>query len=164
VTRSRFSLFAVRALAMRALSLVVGLTLCAVCQDAADGDERVVGWVKVIQGTAFVVRDSQVLPAQVGQTLVQTDTLRTGSDGRLGVILKDNTRLSLGPDSEIRIERFVFAPAQGQLELVVRVVRGIVAYVSGKIAELAPESVRVETPVAIVGIRGTRFAAKITEE
>jgi hypothetical protein len=110
------------------------------------------------------VRDSQVLPAQVGQTLVQTDTLRTGSDGRLGVILKDNTRLSLGPDSEIRIERFVFAPAQGQLELVVRVVRGIVAYVSGKIAELAPESVRVETPVAIVGIRGTRFAAKIAEE
>ena len=39
--------------------------------------------------------------------------------------------------------------------------RGVAAYVSGKIAQLAPDAVRLETPVAIVGVRGTRFVAKV---
>ncbi len=87
--------------------------------------------------------------------------LRTGADGRLGVVLRDDTRVSLGPETEIRIDRFLFAPAQGQLALVLKMVRGVAAYVSGKIAKLSPDAVRVETPVAIVGVRGTRFAAKV---
>ena len=39
-----------------------------------------------------------------------------------------------------------------------RVVRGVAAYVSGRIAKLAPDAVRLETPAAIVGVRGTSVA------
>jgi hypothetical protein len=77
------------------------------------------------------------------------------------VVLRDDTRVSLGPETEIRIDRFLFAPATGQLAQVLKMARGVAAYVSGKIAKLSPDAARVETPVAIVGVRGTRFAAKL---
>jgi hypothetical protein len=134
--------------------------LAALLLGAAEGAPTV-GIVKIVEGTAEVQRGDQTLPASAGLALLEGDVLRTGADGRLGVVLRDDTRISLGPDTEIRIDRFLFAPAQGQLALVLKMARGVAAYVSGKIAKLSPEAVRLETPVAIVGVRGTEFAAKV---
>jgi hypothetical protein len=95
------------------------------------------------------------VPLKAGDTVLETDVLRTGPDGRIGVTLKDETRLSLGPGSEVRLEKFLYSPSEGKLGLALRVVRGLVAYVSGRIAKMAPDAVRLETPAAIVGVRGT---------
>jgi hypothetical protein len=138
-------------------SLLV-LALFAVAASAAN---QVIGTVRSVEGTASVQRAGVATPAQVGLPIGETDVLQTGADGRLAVILKDDTRLSLGPDSEVRVDRFLYEPTPGNLALVIRMARGVVAYVSGKIAKLAPDSVRFETPVAAVGIRGTRFAARV---
>jgi hypothetical protein len=116
------------------------------------------GRIKIVSGDAVVVRADGTVPAQVGQVVFEADRLRTGPDGRLGVTLKDDTRLSLGPSSEVRLDRFAFAPAEGRLGLTLNVLRGLVAYVSGRIAKLSPDAVRLETPAAIVGVRGTTLA------
>jgi hypothetical protein len=79
----------------------------------------------------------------------------------LGITLKDDTRLSLGPSSEVRLDRFLFVPAEGRLGLVLNVVRGVMAYVSGRIAKLAPDSIRLGTPAAVVGVRGTTLALRV---
>jgi hypothetical protein len=121
------------------------------------------GRIRIVSGSAFIVRAGGLVPAQAGQTVFESDSLRTGADGRLGVTLKDDTRVSLGPASEVRLDRFAFAPAQGQLGFALRIVRGVVAYVSGKIAKLAPDAIRLETPAAIVGVRGTTLALRVTE-
>jgi hypothetical protein len=121
------------------------------------------GRIKIASGTAFVVRGGAQMPAQAGQVLYESDTLRTGADGRLGVTLKDDTRVSLGPASEVRLDRFAYAPAESQMALVLRVVRGVAAYVSGRIAKLAPDAVRLETPSAIVGVRGTTLALRVDQ-
>ena len=92
---------------------------------------------------------------------MEKDTLQTGSDGALGVIFKDDTVLSLGPDSLLVIDEFVFAPMEGELSIVTRMLKGTVAYLSGVIAKLSPESARFETPMATLGIRGTRFVAEV---
>ena len=99
--------------------------------------------------------------AKVGDVIYQSDTLRTGVGGKIGVTLKDDTRVGLGPSSEVRVERFVYAPALGRLGMVLRVTRGVAAYVSGQIAKLAPDAVRLETPSAIIGVRGTSLAVKV---
>ena len=119
------------------------------------------GRIKVVSGSAFIVRESGLIPARAGQSVFEADGLRTGVDGRIGVTLKDDTRVSLGPSSEVRLERFVYAPADGGLGLVLKIVRGVAAYVSGQIAKLAPDSVRLETPAAIVGVRGTSLAIRV---
>ena len=119
------------------------------------------GRIKVVSGAAFVVRAGKSAAAQAGQVLYESDTLRTGTDGRLGVTLKDDTRVSLGPESEVKLDRFAYAPAESQVGLVLRIVRGVAAYVSGRIAKLAPDAVRLETPSAIVGVRGTTVALRV---
>ena len=119
------------------------------------------GRIKVVTGTVFVVRGGAQQPATAGQVVLESDVLRTGVDGRVGVTLKDDTRLSLGPSSEVGLDRFSYAPAEGKLAMVLKVVSGIVGYVSGHIAKLAPESIRIETPTAILGVRGTTLAIRV---
>jgi hypothetical protein len=122
------------------------------------------GRIKVVSGSAYIVRGSQTIPARAGELVFAADGLRTGSDGAVGVTLKDDTRLSLGPSSEVRLERYVYAPGSGGLGMVLQFVKGVAAYVSGRIARIAPDSIRLETPAAIVGVRGTTVAIRVDEQ
>jgi hypothetical protein len=141
----------------RRLSVVVVLLAGASQASAQD----VVGRVKSAEGAVFIVRQNAPVPAQAGQPLYQSDTVRTGADGRMGVTLKDETRVSLGPNTEVRIDQFLYSPGQGSLRLVLNIARGLVAYVSGRIAKLSPDAVRLETPSAILGVRGTRMVIRV---
>lgn len=127
----------------------------------AQAPQNAAGRIKVASGSVFIVRAGTLVPAQAGQEVFEADGLKTGADGRLGITLKDDTRVSLGPSSEVRVDRFVFAPAEGQMGLVLKVVRGVIGYVSGRIAKLSPDSIRLETPAAVVGVRGTALALHV---
>lgn len=119
------------------------------------------GRIKVVSGSAFILRGSETIPAKAGELVYAADGLRTGDGGSVGITLKDDTRLSLGPNSEVRLERYVYAPGNGGLGMVLKFVRGVAAYVSGRMARLAPDSIRLETPAAIVGVRGTSLAIRV---
>ena len=121
------------------------------------------GRVKVATGQAFIVRAQEQIAAQPGQLVYESDSLRTGADGTIGITLKDDTRVSLGPASEVHVAKFSYGSADGSLALVLKVVRGVTAYVSGRIAKLAPDSIRLETPSAIVGVRGTSLVIRADE-
>jgi hypothetical protein len=142
-----------------AVILVLAMATSALAQQPSAA-----GRILVASGSAFIVRAAGVIPAQPGQVVFEADGLRTGADGSIGVTLKDETRVSIGPSSEVRLERFVYAPADGGFALVIRFVRGAAAYVSGRIAKLAPDSIRLETPTAIVGVRGTSLAIRVQPE
>ncbi len=119
---------------------------------------EIAGVVRVSAGKATVTRGGRVFAADVGTKLRVGDVLATGPGGSLGVILRDDSSLSIGPQSTLVIRKFLFAPSEGKLGLLVRLSRGTLAWISGAIARLAPETVRFETPTATIGIRGTRFA------
>jgi hypothetical protein len=137
------------------------LLVCAVAAPVAAQEKPVAGRIKVSTGTAFIVRDGAQVPAQVGQVVYEADALRTGADGKLGLTLNDDTRLSLGANSEFKLERFTYAPAESGFGLVVKFVKGAATYVSGRIAKLAPDSIKLETPAAIIGVRGTTLAISV---
>jgi hypothetical protein len=145
-------------IALGTLALVVAASSL-----SAQAPNAEAGRIKVSSGSAFIVRGGALVPAQAGQVVFEADGLRTGADGRLGVTLKDDTRISLGPASEVRVDRFVYAPAEAQIGLVLKVVRGVMAYVSGRIAKLSPDAIRLETPAAVVGVRGTTLALRVPE-
>ena len=147
---------------MRVHAAIVAILSLLVAVPAQAAEPASAGQIKVVSGSAFIVRGDTVLPAAVGQRVFESDKVRTGSDGRLGITLKDDTRFSLGPNSEVHLERFAYAPAEGHLALALNVVRGIAAYVSGRIAKLSPDAVRLETPGAIVGVRGTTLALSVS--
>ena len=125
------------------------------------GEETIVGSVKLLQGGAVVHRGTENIPAKEGMHLLLNDVLQTSADARLGIILQDGARVSLGPNTELHVDKFVYQPVEGNFGLVLRLMRGVLAYISGKIAQFSPESVSVETPVGILGLRGTQFAVSL---
>jgi hypothetical protein len=144
---------------MRVTVCAVVLMLAAV--PAFAQERAAAGRIKIASGSVFIVRANDTVPARAGKLVFEADTLRTGDDGRIGITLKDDTRLSLGPNSEVRLDRFAFAPADGRLAFVLKVVQGVAGYVSGQIARIAPDAVRLETPSAIVGVRGTTVVIRV---
>jgi hypothetical protein len=127
------------------------------------GAAETIGSIKTVRGSASVVRAGETIPASVGLKLQAGDILVTGSDGALGLILRDDSSLSLGPSSRIGIEKFLFTPAEGKLGLTTRIVRGTLTYLSGIIGRLAPDATTFVTPSFTIGVRGTHFAVRVEE-
>ena len=150
----------------RATMVIAGIALLSALLPAplpALAADQTIGSVKRISGRVDLVRDGQRTPALPGLRLHAGDILESGPDGSLGLVLRDDSLLSLGPSSRIAIEKFLFLPAEGSLGLTTRILRGTMAYVSGLIGRLAPESATFVTPVATIGVRGTHFAVKVAE-
>ena len=139
----------------------LGVVVLVACASPAHAQVPIAGYVKTVSGDATVIRAGQEQPAVLGLGLSSGDSLKTGANGRVGVTLKDDTRLSLGPNTELVLATFAYAPTDGQLGLLMRVVHGVVAYVSGRIAKLSPESIKIETPTSILGVRGTHLLISI---
>lgn len=141
--------------------LVYALCLLAVPGPAGAGET--VGVVRSASGDAAVARGKESLPAKPGLKLLAGDALVTGRGGSIGIILHDDSSLSVGPESRLLLRTFRFSPSKGKFALVARITRGTMAYLSGWIGKLAPENARFETPTATIGIRGTRFAVSVAE-
>ena len=141
--------------------LLGAVSLLAVAGTAVAGET--IGVVRTVSGDATITRGEKSLTASPGLTLQVGDTLGTGLDGSLGVILRDDSSLSIGPGSRLVLQSFLFSPSEGTFDLAARITRGTMAYLSGLIGTLAPEKARFETPTATIGIRGTRFAVKVGE-
>jgi hypothetical protein len=146
--------------------MAAALLLGALCPLAVAGAAiagETIGVVRTASGDATVTRGEKTDPAAPGLKLMVGDILGTGRDGSLGVILRDDSSLSIGPGSRLVLRRFLFSSPEGKFDLVASITRGTMAYLSGRIGKLAPEKIRFETPSATIGIRGTRFALKVGE-
>jgi len=138
--------------------IVVALALLPALAAAEDA-----GQIKVVNGPVTIERGGKSLPAVIGARVQQSDILRTGAGGSVGVTMMDNTLVSAGPNSELVIERYAFNSTthQGQFDAGLR--RGTLSMVSGKIAKQSPGAVRVITPGTVLGARGTEFHVQVTE-
>lgn len=149
---------------MRTCLCIASMLVCGLAVPVATEQATPAGRVKTVSGEAFIVRAGQTIPATIGRDVFESDRVRTGRDGRVGLTLQDDTRVAIGPKSEVAVDAFRYAPAEGSLGLVLRFVQGMAVYVSGRIARLAPDAVRLETPAAIVGVRGTTVAVRVGAE
>lgn len=147
---------------MKMLSVLIA-TLLLLVPFTAKAVETPVGSIKTVKGTASIVRGNAAVETKSGTRVYRNDTLRTGSDGALSMVFRDDTLLSIGPGSELSVNEFLFSPGDGKLSIITRLLKGSAVYLSGIIARLSPESVRFETPVANIGIRGTMFAVKVED-
>jgi hypothetical protein len=136
--------------------LVAGMCAAALAP-AAD----TIGQVKIVNGSVAVERVGQVETARTGTPVRQFDTVRTGPNSSAGITFADNTMMSLGPDSVLYLDRFVFNPTthDGRFNSVLR--KGTLSVISGKIAKQSPDAVSVQTPTSMLGVRGTEFFVQV---
>jgi hypothetical protein len=136
---------------MLPMVLALGVAVAA-AQDA--------GQIKVSKGSAHIERAGKKLSANVGQVVQPGDVVITGSDGSVGITFRDNSLVSIGPDSVLAIDRFVFDSTTHQGAFDSSLKQGTLAVVSGKLAKQSPEAMKVKTPAAILGVRGTEFLVR----
>ena len=132
--------------------LAAGLPGLAAAQEA--------GHVKVSRGMVQIERAGQKLPAAVGAAVQAGDVVTTGADGSVGITFLDNSLLSAGPNSVLAIDRFTFDSTTHQGAFESSLQKGTLAVVSGKLAKASPEAMKVKTPAAVLGVRGTEFLVR----
>jgi len=119
-----------------------------------------VGQIKISNGVVVIERSGQTLPAAVGAKVQAGDVLKTGADGSLGIVFSDASLLSAGPNSVLAIDKFVFDSTTNQGAFESTLSKGTLSAVSGKIAKQSPDAMKVKTPAAVLGVRGTEFVVR----
>lgn len=145
---------------MKHISVVI-IILSLLAVRVSWADEGYIGSIKTLEGKVEITRQDRAVKAGAGSRIYGQDTIKTGANGSVGIILRDDTIISLGPDSTLDMKEFRFDPLEKDFSLVCRMLKGTFIFISGVIAKLAPEAVKLETPDGTVAVRGTRFAVLV---
>ena len=137
------------------LAAVLGFATSAIAAD--------IGLVKVTKGAVQIQRGGEKLPVKVGTGLQTSDVVITGPDGSAGITFTDNSLVSVGPNSVFAIDKYRFDTTTHAGEFEGNLRQGRLAAVSGKMVKQSPESMKIRTPSAIMGVRGTEFVVQVDE-
>lgn len=138
-----------RLLVLTCVALVSALCLAAEAQ--AQPSNRI-GVASAVRAQVTATAGTQQRTLATGNAVFQDEVIRTGPASVAQLLFADQTTLSVGPRSEVRLDRFVYNPSQGAGDVAVRFSNGALRFVSGT---QQPSSYQINTPVATIGVRGT---------
>ena len=122
-----------------------------------------VGEITGQMGSTFNERDGETQKVNMGYELQMKDFLQTGEDGGMIISYVDGTKFTMGPNTELIIDEFVYDPNTKKGSLSLKAALGTVRYASGQIAKTSAANVQIKTPTATIGVRGTDFSMTIDE-
>jgi len=131
-----------------------------------------IGKVVSVKGVASVEHVNAVVvqaalsgqPGQVkiGEPIFLGDIVTTGSDGRIGITFADDTAFDLSSNARMVMTEFVYDPNSKSNSTLLSLTKGTFTFVAGKIAKSG--DMKVDTPVATMGIRGTTPHVEIGDD
>ena len=100
---------------------------------------------------------------QVGLALSPGDKIVTGQDAVAILVFSDEGRISVRPDSELIIKHYEVDPKGVNTRIELELTKGTIRQISGNGSRSQPEKYRLNTPIAVIGVRGTDFLAKTSQ-
>jgi hypothetical protein len=140
---------------------LAAILLIAIPSTARAADNPPIAQVKKVTGQVVIQRSGRRLPAKVGDPLFEKDILETGPDGGIGITFVDNTVFSTGPNSQLALDEFQFDSNNFRGSMLADMRQGTLAVVSGDITCSSPGAMKIKTPTAVLGVRGTTFAVQV---
>jgi hypothetical protein len=120
-----------------------------------------IGSVTESSGTAIIKRGKETIAVAKGTAIEINDKVET-KNGRVKIVFKDDTNVTVTESSSLIIDDFVYDPKSGAGKLGLKAAAGTVRYVSGSIAK-DPKNVKINTPTAAIAVRGTDFVMAVSE-
>jgi hypothetical protein len=120
-----------------------------------------IGSVTEASGTVIIKRGKETIQVSKG-TLVETNDKVETKNGKVKIVFKDDTNVTVTESSSLIIDDFVYDPKSGAGKLGLKAAAGTVRYVSGAIAK-DPKNVKINTPTAAIAVRGTDFVMAVSE-
>lgn len=127
---------------------------------AQPGTAEAIGKVATVAGNATIVRNGVAVTVNAGDIVLKNDVLRTGGDGALGVTFNDGTTFSLSANAQMSVNEFVYQDGGANNQAVFNLVRGSISFFASQVAKTG--DMKVSTPTATMGIRGTTVVVDIT--
>jgi FecR protein len=135
------------------LSLSCGIAGLPAMTSAAEGP---IGVTAAVRNTVSQL-EPQVMRIAKGDEVVRNEVVRTAADSDTRIVLRDDTNLSLGPGSTLKLDRTVFDdPKAG--DIAIKLTQGAFRFVTGHSNK---EAYQITTPIATIGVRGTIFDARV---
>ena len=145
-----------RSLAVVLLSALVGFA------SWAGAEEDRVGTTVFARGAATAALENDVRLIGQGMPIFRHDVLTTGRDSFAVVELNDGTRMSLRPNTVMRVDEY--ADGEGEERMQLQLFQGGMRTVTGQVADREPDAFALLTPVATLGVLGTDFSARLCEQ
>jgi VCBS repeat-containing protein len=123
-------------------------------------DQPAIGRVEQVAGNATIVRNGVAITANQGDVVRKGDVVQTGGDGMIAVLFSDGSTFSLSANARMVLNDFVFQSGGSNNSALISLVQGTIGFVAGQVAKTG--DMRVETPVATMGIRGTAVLVEIS--
>jgi hypothetical protein len=123
------------------------------------------GSVTIERANAVVVQvdlRGQAVQTKVGDLVYQGDVVQTGADGKLGINFTDGTSFNLSNNARMALSEFVYEPSGTSNSTLFNLTKGTFTFVAGNNAKTG--SMKVDTPVATMGIRGTTPRVEISDD
>ncbi len=122
-------------------------------------EKQLVGIVGAISGT--VKTETRELKA--GDKIYLNETIYAGAGSGTQILLLDQSTFTVGEDSEVVMDTFIFDPATNDGKIVASVKQGSLKVISGLISKKNPDSLTVEVPEGTLGSRGTEFQTIVSK-
>ena len=120
------------------------------------------GSIGEMKGSGAIERNNESIEGGDGVEIQMQDTAVT-ANGRMRIDFKDETRVDLTEHARLLIDEFVYDPANDVGTLSIKATLGGVRYASGQIAKRYQQNVKIKTPSATIGVRGTDFIMVVDE-
>ena len=145
------------------LSLIIGLFFVINISQAVekfDIDKQLVGVVGAIFGTV----KTEIRELKAGDKIYLNETVYVGIDSGTQILLLDQSTFTIGSDSEVVMDTFIYDPATNDGKIVASVKKGSLKIISGLISKKNPDSLIVKVPGGTLGSRGTEFQTMVSEK
>ena len=142
---------------MKRLSSVL-IFLTALTTSLSCLSQQVAGRIISSVGDVTILRDGQKVAGYIGTQLLSGDTVRLGAESNAQIYFTDSSIVALRPDTEFKISEYRFQadkPEEGRAFL--NLVKGGMRTITGLIGKLDNRNYSVNTPVMIIGLRGTHY-------
>ena len=134
-------------------------------QLSPDSDDQPIGEALTVDGVVTATRaDGSQVTLVVGDAVFQGDVIETEEGGAVGIEFIDDTTFSLGEDARMVLDEMIYDPVSGDGAATFSMVQGAFVFITGEIASINPQGMVIETPVASIGIRGTKVAGVAAQE
>jgi VCBS repeat-containing protein len=114
---------------------------------------KVVGHVVKMTGSASIVRNGVTIDVNNGDIVYQNDVVQTGSGSTLGLVMIDGTTFNLTANARLMMNDLTYDATSTSNTSLFTLVQGAATFVAGQVAKTG--DMKVSTPVATMGIRGT---------
>jgi len=118
--------------------------------------------VGIVGATSGVIK-TETRELKPGDKIYLNETIFAGADSGTQILLLDQSTFTVGEDSEVVMDTFVFDPATNEGKIVAKVKQGSLKVISGLISKKNPDNLTVEVPEGTLGSRGTEFQTIVSQ-